>query len=150
MTVKAGASVVRFPDVPGAAYLDTIRVGATGGRVLRVEATPIERERLEIEQATKLLDGLDAVNDRLAALGDRAAVDEWEVGAVTRLRPAPPVAEDKREGRKGLTVDVASWWKALDFLGERTTALDVGVAADPVAAWQTMVQRWHRHPALRS
>jgi uncharacterized protein (DUF58 family) len=38
----------------------------------------------------------------------------------------------------------------LSSLGERTTALDVGVAADPVAAWQTVVQRWHRHPALRS
>ena len=41
---------------------------------------------------------------------------------MTRLRPAAPVSEEKREGRKGLVVDVASWWKALDFLGERATA----------------------------
>ena len=42
--------------------------------MLRVEATPIERERLEIEQASKLLDALDAVDDRLAVIdGSRGA-----------------------------------------------------------------------------
>ena len=40
-------------------------------------------------------------------------------------------------------------WTA-SSLGERTTVLEVGVAADPVAAWQSVVQRWHRLPALRS
>jgi hypothetical protein len=122
VAVKTGAAVVRLPDLPGAVFLDTVRVSVAGGRVLRVEATPIERERLEVEQASKLLDALDAVDDKLAAIDDRANVDEWEVGAVSNLRPAPPVPEDKREGRKPLTVDVASWWKALDFLGARLDA----------------------------
>jgi uncharacterized protein DUF4139/uncharacterized protein DUF4140 len=121
-TVKGGAGVIRLPDLPGGVFLDTIRVSAVGGRVLRVEATPIERERMEIEQAKKLLDDLDAVDDRLAVVDDRAAMDAWEVGAVERLRPAAPVAEEKREGRKGLTVDAPSWWKALDFLGVRANA----------------------------
>ena len=35
------------------------------------------------------------------------------------LRPAPPVPEEKREGRKALQVDVPSWGKSLDFLTER-------------------------------
>jgi hypothetical protein len=38
------------------------------------------------------------------------------------LSPASPVPEEKREGRKGLAVDVGSWWKALDFVGQRAAA----------------------------
>ena len=74
--------------------------------MLRVEATPVERERLSIEQAGKLLDALDAVDDRLAELDDRRAGDDWEVGFLRALSPAPPVSEEKREGRKNLVPDV--------------------------------------------
>jgi hypothetical protein len=119
-TGKAGIEVVRFPSLPGAVFLDTVRVSVTGGRVLRVEATPVERERTSIAQAAKLLDALDAVDDRLVEIEDRAAVEDWEVGFLRALRPAAPVAEDKREGRKNLVVDTPSWWKALDFFGLRT------------------------------
>jgi hypothetical protein len=119
---KAGVELVRFPSLPGAVQLDTIRVSANGGRVLRVEATPVQRERLSIEQAGKLLDALDAVGDRLADIDDRRASDDWEVSFLRALSPAPPVSEEKREGRKNLVPDVASWWKALDFVGERGRA----------------------------
>ncbi len=119
---KAGVELVRFPSLPGAVQLDTIRVSASGGRVLRVEATPVQRERLSIEQAGKLLDALDAVSDRLAEMDDRRVGDDWEVGFLRALSPAPPVSEEKREGRKNLVPDVASWWKALDFVGERGRA----------------------------
>ena len=117
---KAGIEVVRFPSLPGAVFLDTVRVSSTGGRVLRVEATPVERERTSIAQAAELLDALDAVDDRLVEIEDRRAVEDWEVGFLRALRPAAPVPEDKREGRKNLVVDAPSWWKALDFLGLRT------------------------------
>jgi hypothetical protein len=117
---KAGIEIVRFPSLPGAVFLDTVRVSANGARVLRVEATPVERERTSIAQAAGLLDALDAVSDRLTELDDRRAVDDWEVGFLRALHPAPPVPEDKREGRKNLVPDVGSWWKALDFIGLRT------------------------------
>ncbi len=117
----AGIHVVRFPDLPGAVFLDTVRVATTGARVLRVEAKPVERERLSIAQASKLLTDLDTVNDRIVELDDRCRTDEWEVALLGRLTPAPGVPEDKREGRKNLSVDVPSWWKALDFTGQRAT-----------------------------
>ena len=116
---KAGVEIIHFPSLPGAVFLDTVRVSTTGGRVLRVEATPVQRERLSIAQAAKLLDELDAANDRLTEMDDRRATDDWEVGFLRALNPAPPVSEEKREGRKNLVADVGSWWKALDFLGER-------------------------------
>src|SRR5262249_6538214 len=68
---RAGIGLVRFPSLPGAVFLDTIRVSAADGRVLRVEATPVERERLSIAQAAKLLDALDAASDRLVEIEDR-------------------------------------------------------------------------------
>jgi hypothetical protein len=119
---KAGVEVVRFPSLPGAVFLDTVRVAANGARVLRVEATPVERERTTIAQAARLFDEMDAVNDKLLELDDRREGDDWEVGLLRALRPAPPVPEDKREGRKNLVPDVGSWWKALDFLGDRSRA----------------------------
>src|SRR5262245_26414259 len=94
---KTGVELVRFPSLPGGVFLDSIRVAAAGGRVLRVEATPVQRERLSIEQAGKLLDALDAVNDRLAEMEDRRATDSWEVGFLHGLSPALPVSEEKRE-----------------------------------------------------
>jgi len=121
-TGKTGVQLVRLPSLPGAVFLDTIRVTASGGRVLRVEATPVERERMSIAQAGKLLDQLDAVNDRLVEMDDRRAGDDWEVGFLRAISPAMPVPEDKREGRKNLVADPASWWKALDFVGARARA----------------------------
>jgi hypothetical protein len=118
----SGAAVVRFPVLPGAVFLDTVRVSASAGRVLRVEATPIERERLSMAEAAKLLDALDAVDDRIAALDDRRGGDSWEIALLQKLSPALPVPEDKREGRKNLVVDVASWGKALDFIAQRMNA----------------------------
>jgi hypothetical protein len=122
VTLKPGATVLRLPDLPGAAFLDAIHVAATGARVIRVEATPVERDRLEIGQAVKLLDELDAANDRAAELADKTALEQWEIDLLTRLAPEPQVPEEKREGRKGVALDVGSWWKALDFIGARTRA----------------------------
>jgi hypothetical protein len=115
----AGVATVRLPDLPGATFLDTVRVAADGARVLRVEATPVERERLSIEQAVKLLDELDGIDDALAELADREELEQWEVDWLGALRPAPPVPEEKRQGRKALVVDVPSWARALDFIAER-------------------------------
>jgi hypothetical protein len=119
---RAGVGLLRLPDLPGAALLDTVRVSAGGARVLRVEVTPVERQRPALEQARKLLDELDAANDRAAEVDDQIAATEWEVGLLDRLSPAPPVPEEKREGRKGLLLDATSWWQALDFVGKRSSA----------------------------
>ena len=76
-------------------------MSASGARVLRVEATPVERERMSIAQAGKLLDALDAVDDRLAELADRRVVDDWEVGSCARSGPPRPFR--KRSARDART-----------------------------------------------
>ncbi len=129
LSLKSGAAVVRLPDLPGATFADTIHVGATGAHVVRVETRAVEHDRLEIGQAVKLLDALDAANDRATELADRAALEQWEISLLTRLAPEPQVSEEKREGRKGVALDVASWWKALDFVTARLRAAEARQAA---------------------
>jgi hypothetical protein len=118
----SGTRLVRFPDLPGATFIDTVRVSTSAGRIIRVEAVPVERERLSIADAAKLLDQLDAANDSIVALEDRARLDQWEVDLLTRLAPAAPVPEEKREGRKGPPLDAGAWWRALDFVTGRADA----------------------------
>ena len=60
----AASSWSAFPACRARSSWTPSASSATGGRVLRVEATPVERERLSIAQAGKLLDALDAVDDR--------------------------------------------------------------------------------------
>jgi hypothetical protein len=130
LSLKPGtAAVVRLPDLPGATFLDTIHVSASGARVVRVETTPVEHDRLEIGQAVKLLDALDAANDRATELADKSALEQWEVSLLSRLAPEPQVSEEKREGRKGVALDVGSWWKALDFITARIRADEARQAA---------------------
>ena len=95
---KAGIELVRFPSLPGAVTWTPIRVSATGGRVLRVEATPVQRERLSIAQAAKLLDALDAVDDRLVEMDDRRAGDDWEVGVPARAHTRAARARGQARG----------------------------------------------------
>jgi hypothetical protein len=121
-TGASGIAAVRFPGLPGAAEPETIRVSVAGGRVLRVEAVPLERRRATVAQAAKLLDQLDAVADRLAEIDDRRATDDWEAQFLKALAPAPFVPEEKREGRKIPAADIASWMTALDFVGARSRA----------------------------
>jgi len=126
-----GIGIVRFPVLPGAVFLDTVRVSSSAARVVRVEATPVERERLSMAEAAKLLDALDAIDDRIAAVDDKRSGDGWEIDLLRGLSPARPVPEDKREGRKNLVVDIASWGKALDFISQRTNAARTrGLEAD--------------------
>jgi hypothetical protein len=98
---KAGVELVRFPGLPGAVQLDTIRVSANGGRVLRVEATPVQRERLSIEQAGKLLDALDA--GRRSAGGDgrppRGATTGRSASCARSARRRPSPRRSARDAR---------------------------------------------------
>jgi len=63
VTLKAGISLVRLPELPGAVMLDTIRLAAQGAKVLRVEALPKTRQRQGIDQAINLIEELEKVDE---------------------------------------------------------------------------------------
>src|SRR5687768_3979874 len=116
---KAGVSAWRLPDLPGGVLLDTVRVSAKGARVIRAEASPVEREVISIDQVKGLLDELEKTTDRIAEIEHQLAVERRELERIQSVHPAPPVEEKDRDGRKPLAVSTESWLKSIDFLGAR-------------------------------
>jgi len=117
--LTAGIHVFRLPDLPGATHMDTVRVGATGAKILRVEVAPVERERVSISQVDALLVRLEKLRDELAAIDDRMALHTLELGFVAGLTPAAPVPEKDRVGRALPPVLPDVWAKVLGFLDGR-------------------------------
>jgi hypothetical protein len=119
---KAGVSGYRLPDLPGGVLLETVRVYAGGARVIRVEASPVEREVVSIDQVKGLLDLLEKVTDRMAELEHQLAIERRELERIGSVHPAAPVEEKDRDGRRALPIAADAWFESLDFLGGRDLA----------------------------
>ena len=117
--IKAGTTVMQLPDLPGAVMLDTVRVSATGARVLRVEARPVERERYSIAQVEGMLDELEALDAKVSMVDAKRRAMNRSLGLIGSISPQPIVPEAQREGRPLLTIDPVQWFATLDFLGAR-------------------------------
>ncbi|MFH0901645.1 MAG: mucoidy inhibitor MuiA family protein [Pseudomonadota bacterium] len=114
-----GTQTLQLPDLPGAVLLDTVRVGSEGAKVLRVEAAPVARERISIEQVDGLIEQLESLTDKLEQLGGQRQVYQAELGLLGGLAPRAPVPESERVGKPLPTVEPALWKKVLDFLQQR-------------------------------
>ena len=117
--LPAGIHTLRLPDLPGAVLLDTVRVEAGAGRVLRVEAVPVERERFSIDQVEKQLDRFEGLADRLALLDAERSVVSFELSLLSTISPRPPAPEKDRVGRPLPPILPETWRKVLDFLDQR-------------------------------
>src|SRR5262245_20321047 len=73
---KAGLPLHRLPDLPGTILLDTVRVSAAGARVVRTEASPVERERTSVAELEGLVGQIEKVADQIAELQTKVAVEE--------------------------------------------------------------------------
>lgn len=80
--LRPGVRAVRLDDLPGTTMLDTLRVGAKGATVLRVEAAPVERIRAGIDAIDALVVEIEALGSQLARLQARRAVLQSELGLV--------------------------------------------------------------------
>jgi hypothetical protein len=117
--VSAGVTAVRLPDLPGAAWLDTVRATGAGVTVLRVEAIPVTRDRYSIDQVEALLVDLETLTDEVALLDAKLASVGTQYTAVNGLRPVGWPAEKDR--KSPIRFDVGSWTKVLElFAGERS------------------------------
>ncbi len=110
-----GVNVLRLPDLPGATWLDTLRADAKGATVLRVEAIPVQRERIGIAEVDALLVRLESQADALALLDAHIASGVAQLQAVTGLQPASPVPEKDRRGLPRWQPQ--SLTRVLDFFG---------------------------------
>ena len=117
--LRSGVAAFVFPDLPGSTRIDTVRVSAKRAQVLRVEASPVERERFAIEQIKHELDEIDGLSDQLAALEQKIAVERADLAFLARLKPAAPLSEEARRGRAQMKVAPAAWFQVVDFFGAR-------------------------------
>lgn len=130
ITLPSGVSALRLPDLPGATWMDTLRAGASGATVLRVEAIPVQRERVGIAEVEALLVQLETQADALAMLDAEIEANAAQLQAVSGLRPATPVPEKDRKGIPRWDPPTLS--RVLDFfmgtrtqIRERTRALQI-------------------------
>jgi uncharacterized coiled-coil protein SlyX len=119
----AGAQTLRLPDLPGAVMMDTVRVGCSGGRVLRVEAVPVARERFTIEQVDGLIDRLELLTDRYTGLLAERRVGELELAMLSAISPRAPVAEQERVGKPLPPIAPGTWKAVLDFVQGRRASV---------------------------
>jgi len=119
LDLKAGIVKLRLPDLPGAVMINTVRVECQGARVLRVETTPVQRERFSIEQVEELIDKLEKLTDQLAILDRETGITSQELGFLQGISPKPPVDESKRVGKPVPPVQVDVWSAVLKFVEER-------------------------------
>lgn len=127
--LSAGVVALRLPDLPGATLLDTVRVSVAGARVLRVEAVPVELDHIPVKEVAALVEALERASDAVDAVVRLRAIDETELELVTGVQPTAPLAEAQRDGRPALSIDVAAWGRALDFLGQRSEAARTRIRA---------------------
>ena len=121
--LNAGNQTLRLPDLPGSVRMDTVRVGCEGGRVLRVEAVPIERERWTIEQVEGLIDQLETLTDQLSGLDSKRSVYQIELNLLAGIAPRGPVPEQERVGKGFPAIEPGMWKRVLDFLQQRREKL---------------------------
>lgn len=123
----AGVVALRFPDLPGALQIDSLRLTATGGKVLRVEATPVQRSRRSIDQVDALLDAIEAKQDQLDLIRGRRTVHAAEAKALAALAPAPLPELEDRAGRAA-KIGSDGWIGILDRIEQRQATLDQIIA----------------------
>lgn len=123
VALGAGVHALRLPNLPGATRLDTIRVAASGARVVRVEAAPVEEEQVSIEAVREALRALEVVTDRLLTLDGQLRAYTEELSFLAELAPKAPVAEEHRAGKPLPPLPIESYRVVLDFLGERRATL---------------------------
>lgn len=118
LTIPAGVTAVRLPDLPGATWLDTVRATGSGVSVLRVEAIPVTRDRYSIEQVEVLLNEVEALTDELALIDAKLQSLGTQYNAVNSLRPTGWPAEKDRKAP--IRWDVGGWSRVLElFASER-------------------------------
>jgi hypothetical protein len=121
--LKRGVQVVRAPDLPGTAWVDTVRVSAQGARVLRVETQPVDRERYSIDQVDEWMAALETKGDEMARVSAELTIAQRQLQALSGLNVLAPVAEQHRVGKPMPVLAPAIWRAAQDQLGKRRVTL---------------------------
>lgn len=139
-----GLRTLRLPDLPGGALIETVRLSASGAKVLRVEAAPVEQDQVAIAEVEALLTAIEAIDDQRAELQMARQVLDAEADLLTRLTPIPAV----KEGDPAPAPAAGVLDKVLGFLGDRRDALRQGRASLTTQDRALLKQRQEKVTAL--
>lgn len=117
------SGVLKVPDLPGNVMLDSIRVTAEGGRVLRVEKKPVDRERWSIDEVDAWMRELEEQGDKIALLNGKLATAQGSLSWLAGLEAALPVLEKDRLGKPAPALAPESWRALQDKLGARRSVV---------------------------
>lgn len=115
--LRPGVRAVRLSDLPGTTLLDTLRVGAKGAEVLRVEAAPVERIRAGIDAIDGLVVTIERLRSELDRLKARRSVLSIELGLLA-IGPATVPADVQAPPTVG-----DGWRSATRFMADRRAAI---------------------------
>lgn len=126
-SLPAGVQVVQFPDLPGAAWLDSLRVDSSLGKVLRVEAIPVDRERFSIDQVDDYISQLEKLGDARAALEARGQLAQQELNLLGQATPLAPVDPAERKNNLKPGLNPKAWVQIMGFLDQRRSQARVAL-----------------------
>ena len=117
--LKKGANVFRFERLPPSVLDESVRVSATGARVLRAEVSTIETEGVAIAAVQAQLDDMEALRRQRRVLIDAQRIESTSLELLQSLQPAAFVPEQDRNGRALAAVSPAAWLATSKFFQKR-------------------------------
>lgn len=124
--LEPGTQSVRLPLLPSTIDPASVRLDATGARVLRVEVQRAVEGEFPRVEAEAMLRRLELLGDEQQALHD--ALDTWDAERrfLSALRPGAPPSADAMH--PPMLLDPSGWKTSLGFLDQREVAVDAATA----------------------
>lgn len=119
--LDSGPRVVRLPLLPGGVDPTSIRVEASGARVLRVTSRVVEDTVSSLDRAEGLVAGLEAQSRARRQLETRRTVVTHHLARLKAVGPSPAPSPGDRDGPV-LATPTAQWRSALEVLASALAA----------------------------
>lgn len=117
--LPSGPTVLRFERLPPTIEPTSVRVSATGARVLRAEVSSVQTEAIAVDSFRAQLEKLEALQASRQALVDARQLAREELELIQTLQPASFVEAAQRNGRPLPKVSMSGWLETADFFIRR-------------------------------
>ena len=122
----SGSQRVELPRLPDLVDPDSIRVEAQGAEVSSVDVRPASAPPFPQQEARKLLDALDRVDDTLARVHAERAAFTLQLAALRKVQPVVPQdgADTLSDSRMSSRVAPTNWGASAAFLVDTAAKLE--------------------------
>ncbi|MBZ4420735.1 mucoidy inhibitor MuiA family protein [Myxococcus sp. RHSTA-1-4] len=127
----SGTQRVELPRLPDFVDPESIRVEAQGAEVASVDVRPASAPPFPQQEARKLLDTLDRLDDTITRVGAERAAHEAQLAALRRVQPVVPRGDDDLASRVPAMAPLApaTWGTSAAFLVDTAAKLEARIRA---------------------